>query len=33
MKCYSDVQVLPTTGIFSDLAEKLEEAENREEAE
>ena len=27
MKCYSDVQVLPTTGIFSDLAEKLEEAE------
>ena len=33
MKCYSDVQVLPTTGIFSDLAEKLEEAENQEEAE
>ena len=33
MKCYSDVQVLPTTGIFSDLAEKLEEAENHEEAE
>jgi len=25
--------VLPTTGIFSDLAEKLEEAENQEEAE
>ena len=33
MKCYSDVQVLPTTGIFSDLAEKLGEAEYREEAE
>ena len=33
MKCYSDVQVLPTTGIFSDLAEKLEEAENQEKAE
>ena len=30
MKCYSDVQVLPTKGIFSDLAEKLEEAEKAE---
>ncbi len=26
MKCYSDVQVYPTTGIFSDLAEKIESA-------
>ena len=26
MKCYSDVQVYPTTGIFSDLAEKIDSA-------